>query len=287
MAEVAREADDLHARVALGGGGHRVAGAVLGTVVDEDQLVVEVAEGSLDPRRERVDRVLFLVHRRHHAEQPHLAVHGRQGTGGIRCAAMADDGAVERELFEVGRKLAAALPTTRNPLKALDDKAMDLASSDAELKAALFRFVDVVPACRNLDDLARHLTAFLEDVGEPPPPVGVALKMGNSQGRPARAGHGRGVRGQTHGAPLHRRRGPEGRARRPARPVEGRRRVLGRPARRGDGHAGRGAALRRPLRRRARHDRARPRPAGRSARSSSATRRARCRGRTCRSRSAR
>src|SRR3712207_8739828 len=42
------------------------------------------------------------------------------------------------------------------PLKALDDKAMDLASQDAELKAALFRFVDVVPACRNLDDLARQ-----------------------------------------------------------------------------------------------------------------------------------
>jgi len=94
---------------------------------------------------------------------------------------MADDGAVERELFEVGGKLAAALPTTRNPLKVLDDKAMDLASSDAELKAALFRFVDVVPACRNLDDLARHLTAFLEDVDEPPPPVGVALRMGNSK----------------------------------------------------------------------------------------------------------
>ena len=94
---------------------------------------------------------------------------------------MADEGALERELFEVGRRLAAALPTTRNPLKVLDDKAMDLASSDAELKAALFRFVDVVPACRNLDDLARHLTAFLEDVGEPPPPVGVALKMGNSK----------------------------------------------------------------------------------------------------------
>jgi proline dehydrogenase len=96
---------------------------------------------------------------------------------------MADEGAVERELFEVGRKLAAGLPTTRNPLKVLDDKAMDLASSDAELKAALFRFVDVVPACRNLDDLARHLTAFLEDVGEPGgrAPIGVALKMGNSK----------------------------------------------------------------------------------------------------------
>src|SRR3954463_13463772 len=94
---------------------------------------------------------------------------------------MPDDAAVERELFEVGRRLADALPTTRNPLKAIDEKAMDLASSDAELKAALFRFVDVVPACRNLDDLARHLTAFLEDVGEPPPTVGVAMKMGNSR----------------------------------------------------------------------------------------------------------
>src|SRR3954464_6433980 len=94
---------------------------------------------------------------------------------------MVDEAALERELFEVGRRLADKLPTTRNPLKVLDDKAMDLASSDAELKAALFRFVDVVPACRHLDDLARHLTACREDVGEPPPPVGVALRMGNSK----------------------------------------------------------------------------------------------------------
>ncbi len=94
---------------------------------------------------------------------------------------MVDDAALERELFEVGRRLAAALPSTRNPLKALDDKAMDLASSDAELKAALFRFVDVVPACRNLDDLARHLTAFLEEIDDKPPSVGVAMRMGNTK----------------------------------------------------------------------------------------------------------
>src|SRR4051794_40633210 len=94
---------------------------------------------------------------------------------------MPDDAAVERELFEVGRRLADALPTTRNPLKAIDEKAMDLASSDAELKAALFRFVDVVPACRNLDDLAHHLTSFLDEVGSPPPTMGVAMKMGNSR----------------------------------------------------------------------------------------------------------
>jgi len=89
---------------------------------------------------------------------------------------------LERELHDVGRRLWKGLPSSaRNPLKALDDKAMDLASRDAELKAALFRFVDVVPACRNLDDLARHLTGFLREVEEPPPPISVAMRMGGSR----------------------------------------------------------------------------------------------------------
>ena len=79
---------------------------------------------------------------------------------------MVDEAALERELFEVGRRLAGSLPSTRNPLKALDDKAMDLASSDQELKAALFRFVDVVPACRNMDDLARHDLLLLVHRGD-------------------------------------------------------------------------------------------------------------------------
>src|SRR5439155_3250958 len=107
------------------------------------------------------------------------------GTGAGRTVfGMVDDTALERELFEVGKRLAEALPSTRNPLKAIDDKAMDLASSDAELKAALFRFVDVVPACRSLDDLARHLTGFLGEVEAPTggwAPIGVAMKMGNTK----------------------------------------------------------------------------------------------------------
>ncbi|HTE61823.1 MAG TPA: proline dehydrogenase family protein [Solirubrobacteraceae bacterium] len=89
---------------------------------------------------------------------------------------------LEQRLFSVGSRLAAALPGgMRNPLKAADEKAMELASQDAELKAALFRFVDVVPACRSLDDLARHLTGFLGEVEAPPPPVAVAMRMGNSR----------------------------------------------------------------------------------------------------------
>jgi RHH-type proline utilization regulon transcriptional repressor/proline dehydrogenase/delta 1-pyrroline-5-carboxylate dehydrogenase len=96
-----------------------------------------------------------------------------------------DEARLETELHGIGTRLGKAMPAqSRNPLKALDDKAMDLAAQDQELKAALFRFVDVVPACRNLDDLARHLTGFLGEVEEPT--VGaaslkMAMRMGNTK----------------------------------------------------------------------------------------------------------
>jgi RHH-type proline utilization regulon transcriptional repressor/proline dehydrogenase/delta 1-pyrroline-5-carboxylate dehydrogenase len=97
--------------------------------------------------------------------------------------------ALEREVFAVGRAIAAAMPRrTHGPLRALDDKAMELAAHDAQLRAALFRFVDVVPACRSLDDLARHLTGFLDEVGDRPPPLQVAMRMAES--RPGRAALG-------------------------------------------------------------------------------------------------
>src|SRR3954451_5325185 len=96
--------------------------------------------------------------------------------------AVIDPGTLERELFAVGAGLAKALPSpTRNPLKVLDDRAMDLAAQDAELKAALFRFVDVVPACRSLEDLSRHLTGFLGEVERRTLPIAVAMRMGNTK----------------------------------------------------------------------------------------------------------
>jgi proline dehydrogenase len=112
-----------------------------------------------------------------------------------------EEHAIERELHAVGKRLADALPgPSRHPLKAVDNKAMELASQDAELKAALFRFVDVVPACRSLDDLARHLTGFLGEVGERPPPITVAMRMGSSKaGRTALgAAAARGVKHMAH-----------------------------------------------------------------------------------------
>ncbi|MEA2419676.1 MAG: proline dehydrogenase [Thermoleophilaceae bacterium] len=108
---------------------------------------------------------------------------------------------VEGELQRVGRSIHAAFPTRpRHPLRALDVKAMEMASADQELRAALFRFVDVTPACTSLEDLARHLTAYLDEVDERPPPLAAAMRM--SQSKAGRAALGAaaaaGVRHMAH-----------------------------------------------------------------------------------------
>jgi proline dehydrogenase len=108
---------------------------------------------------------------------------------------------VEDELQRVGRSIHAAFPARpRHPLRALDVKAMEMASQDEELRAALFRFVDVTPACTSLDDLARHLTAYLGEVDEHPPPIQAAMRMSGT--KPGRAALGAaaaaGVRHMAH-----------------------------------------------------------------------------------------
>src|SRR3712207_3478032 len=108
---------------------------------------------------------------------------------------------LDEEIRAIGADLAAAFPgPTRNPVKALDAKAMELTSQDDQLKAALFRFVDVTPACRSLDDLARHLASFLDEVGDRPPPLERAMKMtGSRAGRTALgAAAAAGVRHMAH-----------------------------------------------------------------------------------------
>ncbi len=114
---------------------------------------------------------------------------------------MSTAGALDERIFEIGARLSGAFPKrSRNPVRALDDKAMELASRDAELRAALFRLVDVTPATRSLDDLARHLSEYLDDVEEKPPSLDVAMKMaGSAPGRRALgAAAAAGVRHMAH-----------------------------------------------------------------------------------------
>ena len=77
---------------------------------------------------------------------------------------------------------------------------MELAAADLEVRAALFRFVDVVPACRGVDDLARHLTGFLDELADSPAPITAAIKMGDTRaGRAALgAAAAAGVRHMAH-----------------------------------------------------------------------------------------
>ena len=89
---------------------------------------------------------------------------------------------LEPEIMRIGAEIAGAFPSAaRHPLRAIDSRAMELASGDRELKAALFRFVDVVPACRSLDDLARHLTGFLSELQSAPPPIAVAMRVAHTK----------------------------------------------------------------------------------------------------------
>jgi len=89
---------------------------------------------------------------------------------------------VEEDVQRIGRELADSLPRrTRHPVKAFDDRAMELASRDGELRAALFRLVDVTPACRSLDDLARHLGEYLSEVDERTPTLSAAMRAADSR----------------------------------------------------------------------------------------------------------
>jgi RHH-type proline utilization regulon transcriptional repressor/proline dehydrogenase/delta 1-pyrroline-5-carboxylate dehydrogenase len=62
-------------------------------------------------------------------------------------------------------------------------------TADPQVKAALFRLVDVRPACADARDLGEHLAALLDDVEDPAGPVRAAQRLG--QGRLSAAATGR------------------------------------------------------------------------------------------------
>jgi proline dehydrogenase len=100
---------------------------------------------------------------------------------GTRSASLDVDG-LEARVREVGRELAAASNSgPRSPMRAIDERAMSVAAHDRELRAAMFRLVDVTPACRNVDDLGRHLAGLVGEVSERPAALDAAMKIAHTK----------------------------------------------------------------------------------------------------------
>src|SRR3984957_4258625 len=76
---------------------------------------------------------------------------------------------VDREIHEIGKAIAEALPRpSRRPLDVLDRRVNKLVADDAALRAALFRFVDVMPVCTSDEEVVRHFTSYLAGLPDLP-----------------------------------------------------------------------------------------------------------------------
>src|SRR5690349_21091338 len=68
----------------------------------------------------------------------------------------------EARVRALGRQIAAGQAKAgRSRTRVLEDRGMELLSRDPALRAALFRLVDVAPACEGRRDLAAHLASLL------------------------------------------------------------------------------------------------------------------------------
>jgi proline dehydrogenase len=94
---------------------------------------------------------------------------------------------LERDVLALGRQLAEQPRSVKAAKRAAHDRAMSLATADPQLRAALFRLVDVAPACRDAGELAEHLAAYLDDVESPALPVQLGGRAADSA-RLGRAG---------------------------------------------------------------------------------------------------
>ena len=76
---------------------------------------------------------------------------------------------LEPRVAAIGRELVAKMPTARRtPRAAVERRVMGAMVADPELRAAVFRFVDVRPACADPRELARHLGELLAEADDSP-----------------------------------------------------------------------------------------------------------------------
>jgi proline dehydrogenase len=71
---------------------------------------------------------------------------------------------LDEEICELGRRLSGGSTASGWSSRGAQDRAMTLVGRNPHLRAALFRLVDVAPACHGPAELAEHLAAFLDAV---------------------------------------------------------------------------------------------------------------------------
>ncbi len=91
-------------------------------------------------------------------------------------------GAIEALIPDIGHRLAGAMGRHRDPRAAVEARMMDRIADRPDLRAAIFRLVDVRPACRTYPDLAADLAALLDEVDEPAAPFGLARTLARRPG---------------------------------------------------------------------------------------------------------
>lgn len=85
---------------------------------------------------------------------------------------------IESEVRALGHRIAEEQARAhRGPSRAFEDRGMELLSRDPQLRAALFRLVDVAPACATPRELSQHLSALLGEVDRQRMPVSTARKL--------------------------------------------------------------------------------------------------------------
>jgi RHH-type proline utilization regulon transcriptional repressor/proline dehydrogenase/delta 1-pyrroline-5-carboxylate dehydrogenase len=89
---------------------------------------------------------------------------------------------VEALIPDIGHRLADAMGRHRDPRAAVEARMMDRIADRPDLPAAIFRLVDVRPACRTYPDLAAHLAALLDEVDEPAAPFGLVRTLARRPG---------------------------------------------------------------------------------------------------------
>src|SRR6478752_3065030 len=112
----------------------------------------------------------------------------------------------EARVRALGRQIAAGQATAgRSRSRALEDRGMELLSRDPALRAALFRLVDVAPACAGRRDLATHLASLLGEAHGSDAPAGSLLRRASTAARGAATGRASGPAvGAVAGLAVHR-----------------------------------------------------------------------------------